>query len=234
MNKASSRVASLRHICEILFSLNVALVAKLQGNQRPNRFFSTLEAGQLNLQLVINRNLHIIPHSSVGGYLAFYAYALLWTLVLYIMIRYFSQTRLATALDQPLEGIISLVGLPVSWLYVGTAPTLPNPPHSLLILELIFVTVCALLYSFSKLSLPIWGTVLMLAFHFALWGWLLLGGPYFWFSPLRTVVAVAGFTASLAWAVFVRAKAQTADVTPLPGSSPTNLSQVPKVQSEHN
>jgi hypothetical protein len=68
----------LRYIHEILFCLNLALVLKLEGNQKPNKFFSFLEAGESLLKFKINASLHLHPHDAFGAHLAF----LLLTVVL--------------------------------------------------------------------------------------------------------------------------------------------------------
>jgi hypothetical protein len=197
----NSRAA--RYSCEALFALNIAVVAKLQGNQMPNAVFSFHEIGQFVLQVRINTLLHLHPHNRVGGEAAFFIYAVMWALIIFVALRFLSHSVAATQFLRWAAGIISLLALPISWLFVGTAPTLPDPTHPLLVLELILATAFAVLYQVSKWPFPTWSTVFILALHFALWGWLLAGGIYFWLDPLRPSVAVSGFAATLAWGRYI-------------------------------
>src|SRR5258707_932820 len=60
-------VVYIRYAHEFLFSLNVALVAKLEGNQEPNRLFSFFDSGEISLQSKINGFLHLHPHHAGGA-----------------------------------------------------------------------------------------------------------------------------------------------------------------------
>ncbi len=197
-----------RYVHEFLFSLNIALVAKLEGNQKPNKLFSLLDSHEVTMQLKINAYLHLHPHHQVGANSAFFAIALSLALCIFLVLRISSSTYLSRQFLRTVAGFLSLLALPASWLYVahllGSFSLLPNPPYALLLLELLSVTVCAALYLYSKWPLPAWGTIALLLLHYSFWNWLVSGGPLFWRDPFRLIFPMAGFCSSLAWGYYVR------------------------------
>lgn len=142
-----TQTSYLRYAHEFLFSLNIALVAKLQGNQKPNRFFFWVDTGESSLQSKLNSHLHLHPHSPIGANLAFVVLALGMALCLFLLLRVLSSTVLVGRFLRSAAGIVSLLFLPVSWLCVTqlipVLPPLPNPPHTLLVLELLAVSAFA-------------------------------------------------------------------------------------------
>src|SRR5437867_799021 len=108
----------LNYFHEFLFALNIALIAKLQGSQKPNRLFFFLESGQMSLQQRINALFSLHSHSSLGGNTAFIIYALAWGLCLFLFLRIFSKTHVLQRFLTDLAGIFALLALPASWLYV--------------------------------------------------------------------------------------------------------------------
>jgi hypothetical protein len=179
-----------RYVREFLFSLNIALVAKLEGNQKPNKLFSLLDSHEVTMQLKINAYLHLHPHHQVGANSAFFAIALSLALCIFLVLRISSSTYLSRQFY-------------VAHL-LGSFSLLPNPPYALLLLELLSVTVCAALYLYSKWPLPAWGTIALLLLHYSFWNWLVSGGPLFWRDPFRLIFPMAGFCSSLAWGYYVR------------------------------
>jgi len=212
------RIGYLRRAHELLFSLNIALVAKLQGNQKPNKLFSLWESGEASLQSRINAYLHLYPHHHVGSFTAFFIYALGPALCLFLLLRALSGTVLVGKFLRSVAGIVSLVFLPISWLCVAqlipVSPLLPNPPLALLASELLVVSALAVMYLYASWPLPAWWGVAILLVHFAFWDWLVSGGPYFWRDPFRLVFPLAGFFSTLVWGAYVsRHSAQTAEPT---------------------
>ncbi len=112
------RTGCLNYFHEFFFAFNIALIAKLEGNQKPNKFFSFLESGQMNLQQRINVFFNLHPHSSFGGDIAFIIYALALALCLFLFLRTFSRTHLLQRFLNSLAGFLALLALPVTWLYV--------------------------------------------------------------------------------------------------------------------
>ena len=191
----------LRYVHEFLFSLNAGLVTRWLMAQ------ANYAESELTIKGWINRRLHLHPHSDIGGNVAFLVLALGVALGTFLLLRVLSRTAWLNHFLRSVTGIVSLVALPASWLYRAhvyrPVPGLPNPPHILLFLELAAATSCIVLYLYAKWPLPGWGSVALLILHFSLWGWLFLGGPYFWFDPLHSVFPLAGSCSVLAWALYV-------------------------------
>jgi hypothetical protein len=195
-----SQIAFKRYVLECLFSLNIALCVRL-ANARTS--FSSLEP---SLKWRINSLLHLQPHSSVGGYSAFFAVALALTLGMLAILRLCSRAVLAEKLLRSVAGIASLAALPVSWLYVThTIPVVPpgNLQSAWPLLELGVAIGCMVLYLIMRWPFPHWISILFLALHFGFWTWLSLGGLYFWRAPIELVFPTAGFCACLAWGRYV-------------------------------
>src|SRR5258708_17689072 len=206
-NNQPMRTGSLRCAHEFLFSLNIALLAELQGNQKPNKLFSFLDSIEFRIQTRINAYLNLHPHSHVGGYTAFFALSLALALCIFFLLRISLRNFLVKEFLRSVAGFISLLALPISWFYVtqvlGPVPFSLNLPRPWLISELMLIIGCAVLYLLAKWPLPKWSGVLLLALHFGFWGWLALG-PYFWRYPFWAVFPMAGFCSSLAWGYYVR------------------------------
>ncbi len=195
----------LRIAHEFLFSLNLGLVVRLA------MAYANYYHTEGTLKFWLNRQLHLDPHSDVGGNAAFLLLALEITLSIFLLLRIFSQISLIRMFLLYAAGIVSAVALPFSWLYGAhlyePPPGLPNPPHGLLFLELVAVTVCAILYLLAKWPLPGWGGILLLILHYGFWGWLFLGGPYFWLGPFKLLFPLAGLCSAVAWALYVSDRA---------------------------
>jgi hypothetical protein len=214
----------LRRVHEFLFSLNLALVVMLEGNQKPNRVFSLLESTELPLQLRINGSLHLYPHDRVGANIAFLTLALGLTVLIFLLLRASSTTSFVTEFLRSIAGFVSLLALPISWLFVahllGPPFMTSNPPPALLLLELAVVIVCAILYAYGRWPIPAWFTIALLALHYTLWGWIVSGGPYFWHDPFTLIFPIAGFCSSTIWVLYASS---------LSGSSPDEVTRVVNV-----
>lgn len=202
----------LRFAHLVLFSLNLGLILKLEGNQRPNRLFSFFDFGEIDLKDRINGALHLHPHHAVGGDVAFLLLAVSLAVVIFLVIGLSSKIRFIDQLFRLTAGIISLTALSVAWLIVAnvlgiTAP-LPNPPRALLSVELCAVVLCAVAYLNDKWPIPAWITVVLLGLHFGYWNWIVSGGSYFWRDPFRLIFPLIGFLATLLWGMYVKTPSQ--------------------------
>jgi hypothetical protein len=196
----------LRHAHELLFSLNLALVLKLEGNQKPNRLFSFLDFGEVSLQFKINGYLHLHPHHAVGANTAFLILALGPALLIFLVLRVLSRATIIEHLFRSAAGIVSLTALPIAWLVVTYVLGVDSPIRvttSLFYLELCAVVLCAVLYVTAKWPAPKWLSFLLTALHFAFWSGV-VSGPYFWLAPFSVIFPAAGFFATVCWAAYIR------------------------------
>jgi hypothetical protein len=195
-----SRTGNYAYFHEFLFSLNIALLLRWQSARTS---FSDLEP---RLTWRINAALHLHLHNSVGGYTAFFALALALALGVFAFASLCAHTSWGEKVLRSIAGVVTLTALPACWLYVThlfSMRGLPNPPRIWLFLELGVAIACAVLYLLARWPFPAWTSILLLALHFGFWGWLLLGGLYFWRAPAELSFPLAGFCACLAWGMYV-------------------------------
>jgi hypothetical protein len=192
-----------RFAYEFLVSLNVALIIRWQSAQTS---FSSLES---NLQFWINGQLRLHPHSSIGKNSAFFLMALPLTLGIFVLLRLASVSPIVRKALYRINGAVSLLALPAGWLYVThNLPVLPgmlDPPRAALFVELAAVVVCYIFYLKTKWQRPDWISFLLLILHFGFWGWLFLGGAYFWLAPFQLIFPIVGLCSCLAWAIYAGA-----------------------------
>lgn len=191
---------------DFFFSLNIALVAELLGNQRPNWFFSNSEYGESSLALRMNALLHLHSHSTVGANAAFFVFAFAWAICLFVLLRISSRAPLVQTSLSSIAGVVSLLMLPLSWLFIshsiGSDSVLSGPPWVLLFIELSIATVCAVMFMSTKWFPPRWVGIPLLVLHFAFWEAVCFG-PYFWRAPFQSIFAIVGFCAALTWSCCV-------------------------------
>jgi len=205
MNRLEQSSGYLGYLRDFLISLNVALIAKWQDGNRPvNPLTGLLGFHELEIKSAGNAFFKVHPHSNVGGYIAFLAVVLPWALFIFVVLRLASFSRLMKSVLRPVGGFISLAAIPVAWLFLPPISRLglPIPPHGLLTLELLVVLVIASLFVWRNWIVPSWLTAGLLVLHFVLWGWLLMGGPYFWLDPFYLIFPAAGLTSCLVWGLF--------------------------------
>ena len=196
----------LRFAHEILFCLNLALALKLEGNQKPNKFFSFFESGESLLAFRINTHLHLHPHHAFGADFAFLLLGLVLASLLFVLLQILLTSSFLKNLFRSTAGMISLIALPFAWVlasWVTIGPPVVNPPHWLLYLELATVASCGQLYFAGTWRLPQWLTITLLAVHFAFWSDVVSGGPYFWHDMFTLIFPLAGFLATLLWGIEV-------------------------------
>ena len=190
---------------EFLFSMNIALILRWEHAQT-----STSESA-LTLQSWINRVLYLHQHSNVGGYAAFYLLALVEAIAIFVILQGLSFAPSARRVFLLSAGIVSLLALPIAWLHFihrypglqGSA-ALPDLPRWWLFAELLATVAGAVFFLRRRPSLQGRLGVLSVTVHFVIWGWLFLGGPYFWLAPAKLVIPITGFCSCLVWAAYVR------------------------------
>lgn len=190
-----------RHAHEVLFSLNLSLVGLLTYSLNGTFDISTGLGRRLNTYA----GLHL--HSNLGPDIAFFALGLLLASSLFLILRLSSNTAVASGFLRWVAGFSSLLALPAHWLYSihlsPQPPGLPDPPPLWLVAELAAAAACAAVYVYARWPLPAWLNVGLLVLHFGFWGWLFLGGPYFWLAPFQSVFPLAGLCSALAWGLYV-------------------------------
>jgi hypothetical protein len=217
-----TRQSERRYAHEALFSINAGMIIKLFRNLTLGR--SSIGAADVrleqNLQWGINTHIHRFPQSSVGGYAAFTLLALIAAGTIFVVLRLFSLIRLEDRFLRLCAGLLSAILLPTCWLYVSALNPpprgLPSPPLVLLAFELGCIVSWILLYLRYKPG-PNWFNIALLALHFVFWGWLLLGGPFFWRDPFKCIFPAMGFASVFAWSLYV--KASTAGVYEVSGEA---------------
>jgi hypothetical protein len=187
---------------QFLSALNVTIVLKWISNHAPSHSFLTF-ATEGEVQRYVNRVLQVGAHSQIGGWFSYLLVVTLIGLFIFTCIRLLARTDVGAAILFPITGIVSLVALPMGWLYVAVATPrdsgLPNIPLFIAILEILVVMAGWFLFIGEKQSLPKSVSLLLLLLHFVFWGWLSIGGLYFWLDPLRLIYPAAGIAACLAW-----------------------------------
>jgi hypothetical protein len=183
-----------------LFSFNVGLLARWDMAQ------ANYAWTELRLKDWINLRLHLHPHSDIGGDAAFLLLALEIAVVTLLGLRLLSKTGLSESTLFMAGGTIAFLALPASWFYRAhlyrPLPGLPDPPHIILFFEVVAATVCAHVFPRIKWPLSGWLHTAVVILHFALWGWLFLGGPYFWLAPFQSIFPLAGLCSCLPWVLY--------------------------------
>jgi hypothetical protein len=186
---------------EALFSLNVGLAVRWAMAQ------ANYSANEIRIKEWVNSYLHLNPHSNVGDNTALFVLSLEIALCIFVVMRIFSLGSWVDRLLLGSSGILSLVALPIAWLYSSrrwwSYPDLPHPPHALLLAELAAAVICATQHQYAKWPLPRWGSIALVTLHFAFWAWIFLGGPLFWREPFYSIFPLAGLCSSLAWGFYV-------------------------------
>ena len=190
---------------EFFVSLNIALAVIWEK--------STLSpfSLEMHLQYRINGYLHLHPHSNVGGFMVMFGLALGLALCIVLVLRLLSGTLVVKEFLRSFAGIISLIAMPASWLYVNYAlehlpiPAAPGIQELSLywpLFESAVAVVCAMLFLYGKWPIPPWGSIVLLGLHWCFWGWRLFG-PFFWARPPFLIFPIVGFCSSLIWGLYV-------------------------------
>jgi hypothetical protein len=217
------------YLRQIFFTLNLALIAKLWGNQRPNKVFSYLDFHEFAIQLKINSSLHLAPHNNVGANAAFLILTFGLSLCIFLLISFLA-TILPTKSFLKYSGIVSLTLLPISWLFVSRlldgVSSFSVLSNGMLLLETLAIAFCGIAFWNGKWNLPAWASIILLAAHFGFWH-VICFGLYFWRSPFQSIFATVGFCSSLLWAIYVPGRnSETEGTFPLPSPTRSNSTSI--------
>jgi hypothetical protein len=144
-------------------------------------------------------------------FMAIFGVALSLALCFVLVLRLLSLSLVAKEFLRSFVGILSLIAIPVCWLYVNyTLQHLSIPlAHGVdqlslfwPLLESLLAIVCAILYLSGKWPIPPWGSIVLLGLHWCFWGWRLFG-PFFWARPPFLIFLIVGFCSSLIWGLYV-------------------------------
>ena len=213
-----------RYTHEIFLSLNLGFMLKLAMSEEP-RPSITWES---TMWPKLNSYLHLHPHDSLGFWIGFFAVALVLTLIIFLVLE--TVLRFSGREDTILSaaGISSLFLFPTLCLYQNyyrnPVPTLPHPSGILLSVELAAILACSICYLQKWLGGPRI-IILVILIHFAFWGWLYLGGAYFWRAPAQSVFPAIGLCSALAWVSYLykeRNRANGAEISPIRHSTQIN------------
>lgn len=150
-------------------------------------------------------NVRFVP-KDLMGHTAFLVAILAISLGGVVLLRLFSHTCLVRELLRSVAGLASILMLPICWLYYQKPYPSFEDVDALrpwLYFELVAIAGAVVVYAFVPRFLPAWSVVASLLMHYVLWGWLFLGGPYFWFASFQSVFPAAGLCASIAWFVYI-------------------------------
>jgi hypothetical protein len=206
----------LRLVHEFFFMFNLVLVARLTEGLRDFWPFRYLFMGSWETKLefgiesdIFHRSHPNVPFASkdLPGHTAFLLVTLGIALAGAAILAFLSRTRFVKELLRSVAGLASVLMLPVSWLYVTRLypeySVLPSLARPWLYVELIVSATAIFVYVFAPRFLPDWSLVVLLLTHHLMWGWLFLGGPYFWRSPFLSLLPATGLCASIAWLVYI-------------------------------
>ena len=198
---------TLLRVTEALFSLNVAALAMLAAEMKPNRYLSVLLSGEANLKITLNHILAQHPHSNIGGNIAFLSMALIWAIPLFLLFQISVwETPSRWFFNYP-AGVLSLIALPLVWLlgrvYFTTNPDELVIHRYLIFLELLIALICGIAYAYGFFLTTGWITSGLLVLHFFFWCWVIFGSIRFWLDPFRLVFPLLSAIAAYAWGVLV-------------------------------
>jgi hypothetical protein len=209
----SGRANYLRYAHEFLFSLNLALASNLTGEPRLFWGFFHLSVIGFKLKFAIEQYIYHYkyPNSQfapkdIEGNAAFLIFTFCLALCIFLFFRFLAETAVAKHLLYSVAGFTSILSLPILTLYLNDwnrrPPDLASARPFLLALELIVAVTGILLFLLGKWR-PGWSGPLLLILHCVYWGWLFLGGPYFWLAPFQSLFPATALCASLVWGLYV-------------------------------
>jgi hypothetical protein len=210
----------VRVIYEALLSLNVAWLMIWYFGQRGS------------LEPLSHYLINLYRHSQITEpqiVLEQVAWSLVLATLIFLAFRIVAHVSESTVLLLTLAGAIALIGFPLLDLCFPDLffQSLANQGRFTvqtlwLVLEMLLTLTCGLLYYLQRWPIPTGPSILFLALHFALWGW--ITGNYvglrteiqhYGFGSFAFVVStmfyfgfpVLGFLSSLGWAAYVRESA---------------------------
>jgi hypothetical protein len=198
---------------EILFSLNVGFAIAIILRVHLSR--SKLGPGGLSdyaLGMIgwINRVLHLRPRNQAGLELMFLAWIFAIAVFTWVLLKIVMPAKARLLTLGMVGGITALVAVPASLLYAyiglyaGTtwSERFVDNNRAYLILEAAVAVVCLVFYFRRRWLISVWGTGVLLAFHYILWGGVIsrIFSPTWWGLSLSAVPVCSG----IAWILYVR------------------------------
>lgn len=209
---------------DLLFCLNLALIVRLVNVQ------TSLSSLEPNVTFWINSALGLTPQAYLGSYTAFFLIAAGLAFIMYAILRLL--ISYVSVVFRFSYGFVALIALPLIWLAHATIhevlPGLPNPPHGWLLVELSAALVCSILFFCGQWPLPSWAGFILIATHFVLWGWLFMGGLYFWLAPVKLLFPLVGFLSCITWSVYVLRRQREPHDAEKTQTNPGRAGSVPK------
>jgi hypothetical protein len=202
------------YVHEIFFSLNIGLAVAIVSRVyvsafRPGR--NGFADSALGMVAWINGAFHLHPQSPVGLELTFLTWIFCCALIPILLLRVIQNQHTRRAILTAGGGAAALVAVPGCILFgfialragsVTWTEHFVDDEKTLLIVEAVAALASLGVYLRGKWPVPEWGTGVLLALHYLLWGWIIFQSfsPVFWGILLATVPCSAGF----AWALYTK------------------------------
>lgn len=167
-----------------------------------------------------------------NGDLVFYAMSILLAMAIFALVLLLSHLAAMRPFLLIASGIADVASFPLGFLWLRTFYHISATVASWLLLEMVACAVAAVFYIYRRRSVPQVSSILLLAAHFGLWGWVNhtydgligLGLSYgFWSMTFlgstvhRFAFLLLGFFATLSWAAYV---SRASESSVLYGSDP--------------
>lgn len=223
MNESSQcDLRGWRYAYEAAFAVNLCFLARYASDETTG-FLSRFDLVSIGtLHHYIDMHLYgemrdLVPWEAV------YVVAVIQAMILFAILATITKTAFIRKALSFVAGPVSVLALPALWLSIispwSIQTLLPNPPHVWLSIEIAAAVALTTAYIISRRLLPGWSAITLAALHFALWGWLFLGNPYFWLNPPMCIFPVAGFISVVTWGLYLKSSPVTMSANPHPVSS---------------
>ncbi|MGA8872803.1 MAG: hypothetical protein WB460_16775 [Candidatus Acidiferrales bacterium] len=203
MSQANSVATSvIRHIHEVLFSINIGLAIMAAVILYAPRSF-ILPVTQT--EVVINKALNLRQTDFTKGYWGFFVPVAALALCSFFLVRLSSRTRYARGTLRSAGGIIALALAPAWWLglmYDAEHRYGWNIFRAFQFYEAVLIVVCAILYLRGERQVASWASIGIFLAHGVFWIWQF--GPYSFSTYLSWQIApFIGLCSILGWLLYV-------------------------------
>jgi hypothetical protein len=198
-NRYAFKLATLRYVHEILFSLTVAfLVVSLIFLVVPR-----LSIPFVHFEIFLNRLLHIRQTDLIRGYFEYLISSAILALGIGTLLHMFSGTRLTSEILRSVAGVVLLLAPLVFWVCYYQILGWPfGWPYRWAPIELAGAFFCLALYLFGRLPAPRWTGLLLLAAHYSFW-YLIPSSDPGRADYAGPIAPVLGFSSTLVWGMYV-------------------------------
>jgi hypothetical protein len=168
-------------------------------------FFETraMELMFLQMEIRINRFLHIRQTDFIRGYFAIWVPSLLIAFLIWCLLRTFARTRVTQEFLRSVAGVITIFAPAAYWFYVYERTFWPvGWPYHGAPFELAIALVITVLFLRGKLRVPFWASVLLIGGHYAYWYYATEWVPFAtnYASPAGPIL---GFCSAMGWVLYV-------------------------------